>query len=453
SAAPGPGGTPTPPGPPAPPAPPGPDADALVAELRLQLDALRADAEPGRLRLLLAAESSGALVAAEMQHDGLPWDVAEHDRLLTERLGPRPPAGRRPERLETLADAVRAALDRPGLNPDSQPDLLASLRSAGCAVTSTSKHEVGALDHPVRDPLLEYKRLSRLLGANGWAWMDRWVDHGRLRAEYVVAGVVSGRWATSGGGALQLPKEVRRAVRSDPGWRLVVADAAQLEPRVLAAMSGDRAMAAAGRHADLYQGIVDAGTVATRSEAKYAMLGAIYGATSGAGGLLMPRLARAYPRAVALVEDAARAGERGEVVTTWLGRSSPDPGPRWREEVRAAAGEGSSAEEVRQARRRARDQGRFTRNFVVQGTAAEWALCWLASLRRRLRALAGPSGAPHLVFFLHDEVLVHAPADRAEAAAEAVRAAADEAGRLLFGDVGVDFALDVAVVTSYDEAP
>ena len=57
-------------------------------------------------------------------------------------------------------------------------------------------------------------------------------------------------------------------MRADPGWKLVVADASQLEPRVLAAMSGDGAMAAAGRQADLYQGIVDAGVVETRDEAK-----------------------------------------------------------------------------------------------------------------------------------------------------------------------------------------
>ena len=37
-------------------------------------------------------------------------------------------------------------------------------------------------------------------------------------------------------------------------------------------------------------------------------------------------------------------------------------------------------------RRSARDRGRFTRNFVVQGTAAEWALCWMGEIRRRLRA-------------------------------------------------------------------
>src|SRR5690606_18346522 len=216
--------------------------------------------------------------------------------------------------LESLAEQVRDALDQPTLNLDSQPHLLRALQLAGLDVTSTGKWELREQRHPVVEPLLEYKKLSRLLTANGWAWMSTWVHGGRFRPEYVVGGVVTGRWATSGGGALQLPAAVRGAVRADPGWRLVVADAAQLEPRVLAAMSADGAMAAAARHADLYQGVVDAGIVATRKEAKYAMLGAIYGATTGPSAVLMPRLTRAYPRAIALVEDAARAGERGEVV-------------------------------------------------------------------------------------------------------------------------------------------
>ena len=40
---------------------------------------------------------------------------------------------------------------------------------------------------------------------------------------------------------------------------------------------------------------------------------------------MMPRLTRRYPRAIGLVEEAARAGERGEVVHTLLGRGSPRP--------------------------------------------------------------------------------------------------------------------------------
>ncbi|HEY8718087.1 bifunctional 3'-5' exonuclease/DNA polymerase [Pengzhenrongella sp.] len=421
----------------------------VVAELGRQLAAVSGSSSPGRLRLLLAAESIGALIAAEMQHDGMPWSTDVHDGFLTRVLGARPRGGGRPPRLEALAGEVRRALEHPSVNIDSPPDLLRALRSAGLDVTSTRTGEIRELDHPVVAPLLEYKKLARLLSANGWSWMQEWVRDGRFRPQYVPGGVVTGRWATSGGGALQLPASVRAAVRADPGWRLVVADAAQLEPRVLAAMSRDQAMAAAGRQADLYQGVVEAGIVETRQEAKYAMLGAIYGATTGPSAVLMPRLTRAYPHAVALVEEAARAGERGEIVSTRLGRSSPLPGLAWQDLVQRAESEDARPDDVRAARGRRREWGRFTRNFVVQGTAAEWALCWMAALRRRLLAV---DGRPHLIFFLHDEVMVHAPAAVADEVATAVRDSAVEAGRLLFGASRVDFALDVSIVDSYDEA-
>jgi DNA polymerase-1 len=404
-----------------------------------------------RLQLLLAAESCGALIAEEMRFFGMPWRRDLHAAMLEEALGPRPRFGGRPAKLEALADRIRATLDAPALNPDSQPDLLRALKRAGLPVTGTSKWDLREKRHPVIEPLLTYKKGARLLSANGWAWMDAWVQNGRFRPEYVVGGVVTGRWATRGGGALQLPAEVRGAVRADEGWSLVVADAAQLEPRIIAAMARDEAMAAAGRKRDLYQGLVDAGVVDTRAHAKVAMLGALYGATSGESARLMPRLTRAFPRAIGLVEAAARAGERGEQVSTWLGRSSPLPGDGW-EGADAVPSTDAPPSDDRRARQAARDWGRFTRNFVAQGTAAEWAMCWMAGLRQRLRALADDRGEPHLVLFLHDEVMVHTPAHLAEAVGTAVTEAADDAGRLLFGDFPVDFALTVATVSSYDQA-
>jgi len=434
-----------------------------VVELRSQLAAVDGASAPGRIRLLLAAESAGALVAAEMRFAGLPWQSSVHDELLTQLLGPRVPYGIRPAKMEALTATIRTTLGAPNLNPDSQADLLRALRAAGLVVSSTRAWELRELTHPVIAPLLEYKKLARLLTANGWTWMDSWITGGRFHPDYVPGAVVTGRWATRGGGALQLPKQIRGAVVADPGWKLVVADAAQLEPRILAALSADTAMAAAGRGHDLYDGIVGSGAVDTRAHAKVAMLGAMYGATTGDSARLVPRLARAYPRAIALVEDAARTGERGDIVTTWLGRSSPRPGARWLEIQARAYDPDASPTDERNARSRARDWGRFTRNFVVQGSAAEWALCWMAELRRRLTSLqAGPRATgeapepfarhPHLVFFLHDEVIVHAPEALAEAVAAEVRAAASEAGRLLFGSFPVEFALTVAIVDNYAQA-
>jgi DNA polymerase-1 len=414
-----------------------------------QLAAVAQSSEAAKLGLLLAAESAGALVAVEMTYAGMPWRSDVHERLLTDLLGPRPPRGARPQGLEAVAAEVRAAFDAPGLNPDSRPELLAALRRAGLEATDTRKSSLRALDHPGIAPLLRYRQLSHLFSTNGWAWADEWVSGGRFRPSYQPAGSTTGRWSSNGGGALSFPAQVRPAAMADEDWVLVVADVAQLEPRVLAGMSGDRALASAARGADLYQGMVDAGAVASRNDAKLGLLGAMYGATSGESGRMVAGLTRRYPDAFGLVEEAARAGERGQVVRTLLGRGSPALGEAWERDPDDPPPDADSQARYRRA------YGRFTRNFVVQGTGAEWALCWIADLRNRLWSLGGGGplvDRPHLVFFLHDEVVVHTPIALAEAVATAASEAAATASGLLFRNLTIDFPLNVSTVRSYADA-
>jgi DNA polymerase-1 len=450
---------------------PTPHTDS-VAEFLAQRRAIAATAEPGRIGLLLAAESAGAVIACEMKFAGLPWHAPVHDALLTDLLGARPVGSERPEKLERLRQQIGVALDQSTVNPDSPTELLKALGRAGIVATSTRSWELKQIEHPVIEPLLAYKKLARLASANGWSWLETWVADGRFRPEYSPGAAATGRWGASGGGALQLPKQIRGAVIADPGWAFVVADAAQLEPRILSALSADRQMAHAGR-GDLYEGIVASGAVATRAEAKLALLGAMYGATSGESGRLLPALTKAFPSAIAMVEAAARAGERGEKVSTRLGRSSPLPGDDWAGGVGESFGEGAAGQaEQKRARNHARAWGRFTRNFIVQGTAAEWALCWMAGLRtalwefptRRDGGSGGAGGAggaglandfvgrPHLVFFLHDEIIVHTPLEHVDAVLAAVRQSAADAGRLIFGQIPVDFPVTAVAVDCYSDA-
>ena len=143
-----------------------------------------------------------------MQAAGVPWDIAEHDRILAEELGPRPARDAKPAKMLAVAEQVRAALGDPRANLDSHVKLLHSLHAAGINVASTSKWELQESNHAAIAPLLEYKKQSRLLSANGWAWLDEWVSEGRYRPVYVPGGVVTGRWAASGGGALQIPRQL-----------------------------------------------------------------------------------------------------------------------------------------------------------------------------------------------------------------------------------------------------
>jgi DNA polymerase I len=416
--------------------------DAVVAVHAGQLRRIAADEHPGRFALLAAAESAGGLLAAEMGFDGLPWRADVHNDLLTTLLGPRPVPGLRPATVAGLATQISEALGRP-VNPDSPAQVIRALAANGVRVSSTRSGVLRAVDHPAAPLLLEYKELARLWAAHGWAWLDEWVSGGRFHPEYVVGGVVSGRWASRGGGALQIPRVLRRAVVADPGHVLVVADAAQLEPRVLAALADDRALAVAAGTGDLYEAL--AGSFGgDRGKAKVALLSAMYGGTGGEGGQLLAVLRRRFPRAAQYVEAAARAGEEGRVVRSRLGRTCPPPSDAWRG-LTSMPDDPDTGEAV--AGRSLRARGRFTRNFVVQASAADWAIVLLAGLRRRL---AG-TGA-RLVFFQHDEVIVDCPEGLADAVAEAVGSAAAEAGELVFGPTPVRFPVTTAVVASYADA-
>ncbi|GAB3462399.1 bifunctional 3'-5' exonuclease/DNA polymerase [Actinophytocola sediminis] len=427
-----------------------PDADPLAAAVAVHADQVRRMAEAAPLRLLVAAESAGALAAAEMRHHGLPWRADVHDALLTDLLGPRPSPGARPAVLAGLAEEITTAFGLVGVpesrqvNPDNPASVLRAFGRAGIDVTSTRAHVLREVDHPAVEPLLRYKELARLWVANGWTWLDSWVRGGRFRPEYVVGGVVSGRWATRGGAALQLPRALRTAVRADPGWSLVVADAAQLEPRVLAALSGDHGLASVSSGVDLYSRLAADAFDGDRDHAKIAMLSAMYGGTAGGAAALLATLRKRFPQAVDYVERAARAGEQGQLVRSRLGRTSPPPSEAWRDLIGAAADDEGAERRSRQA---AREWGRFTRNFVVQASASDWALTVLALLRGHL---AGTEA--QLVFFQHDEVLVHCPTAQAPHVTDAITASAAEATRLVFPDTPVLFPLQATTVTTYADA-
>jgi DNA polymerase-1 len=166
---------------------------------------------------------------------------------------------------------------------------------------------------------------------------------------------------------------------------------------------------------------------------KVALLSAMYG--GGAGSPALSALRRRFPAALALLEDAARTGEGGGSVRSVLGRTSPPPRPDWLSGLSDPA-----------AAARSRAWGRFTRNFVVQASAADWASVLVATLRQRL---AGLDGEAQLVFFQHDEVVVEAEESVATDAVRCIGDAGTEATRLVLGDVGVQVPLDARVVHSY----
>ncbi|MGZ6826037.1 MAG: DNA polymerase, partial [Mycobacteriales bacterium] len=274
------------------------------------------------------------------------------------------------------------------------------------------------LAHPLVDALLTWRKAERLATTYGYGWLAEHVGaDDRLRGPWTAADGGAGRM-TAGAGLHSLPAELRSAVSAEPGHLLVRADLGQVEPRVLAAVSGDRGLAAAAAEDDMYTPVA-ARLGVDRPTAKVAVLAAMYGQTSGAAGQALAQMERSYPVALAYLRAAEEAGRVGTDVRTHGGRL-----------VRVGTG----------------GAGRYARNAVVQGAAAELFKAWAAAVRNGL----GPGG--RVVLCLHDELLLHVPAEQAPAAAALLhQALAGVTGHWASGS-GVRFVADVAVVSRWSEA-
>jgi DNA polymerase-1 len=223
---------------------------------------------------------------------------------------------------------------------------------------------------------------------------------------------------TASAGLHSLPAELRSAVAAEPGHLLVRADLGQVEPRVLAAVSGDRGLARAAAEDDMYTPVA-AQLGVDRPTAKIAVLAAMYGQTSGAAGQALKQMETAYPTALAYLRAAEEAGRVGTDVRTHGGRL-----------VRVGTG----------------GVGRYSRNAVVQGAAAELFKAWAASVRNGL----GPGG--RVVLCLHDELLLHVPAVQADDAVALLHGALQSTVSHWASGSGVRFVADVAVVARWSEA-
>ena len=142
------------------------------------------------------------------------------------------------------------------LNPDRQEDVLAFLKSRGYGVIST-KAEVlrglAAAGCAFAEAVLRYKHVSHLL-----AFLNNWLSHvhakdGRVHPHYFQIPSSTGRISSKNPNAQQIPRKgddataIRRLFLPEAGKRFVKADFSAIELRIMAFLSGDRAMQEAFR--------------------------------------------------------------------------------------------------------------------------------------------------------------------------------------------------------------
>lgn len=408
---------------------------------RLQRQRLDQRPRPERAQSTARSESAAEMLCAELQADGLPIDEAEAERLITEAAGPRPTSEAEGEELRRRRDAGVLEHLGPGSQPDlrNPADVKAMLRRVGVDVPDTRawRLERHRDDHPLVAALLQWRKAERIATTYGWRWLDEHVGDGRLRGEWSSCDGAAGRM-TASAGLHNLPTELRPAVAAEPGHVFVRADLGQIEPRVLAAVSGDRGLIAATADDDLYQPVATRLGVA-RDVAKVAVLGAMYGSTTGQSAHALRGLAQAYPTAMGVLEAAAAAGAAGDDVYTIGGR-------RVRMWIEHGDDDQDADERLDRARQVAAARGRYARNALIQGAAAELFKVWAVTVRARGERLGA-----RIVLCLHDELLVHVPVEQAGAAIELTRDALDEATSRWSPDRDVRFVADVAGVRRWSE--
>ena len=389
------------------------------------------------------SESAAALLCAELEADGLPVDVAEAERIISSFIGSRPidaadEAQLAAERDRLVLRHVAGSLGDFDLrNPAGVKSLL---RRVGIEVPDTRAWRLERLrdEHEIVDALLTWRKAERIATTFGFRWLDQNVGpDGRLRGQWSPSDGAAGRM-TATAGLHNMPAELRPAIVAEPDHVFVRADLGQIEPRILAAVSNDEALAAATWDDDMYAPVA-ARLGVTRDIAKVAVLGAMYGQTTGHGAVALRGLESAYPIAMTYLATAARAAEGGNDLRTRGGRL-----------IRMSSNEPDAEPDdasQRADRSRAAARGRYGRNAMVQGAAAEFFKTWAAIVR----AHCAPIDAG-IVLCLHDELLVHCRADCSDVTAQIVADGVREASHRWSGDNRVSFVAHTSVITRWSDA-
>ncbi|MCZ6815431.1 MAG: DNA polymerase I [Planctomycetota bacterium] len=373
--------------------------------------------DPELSELFATVEMPLLEVLAEMELRGVAVDTAVLARMSGEMAG----------RLTELRDRIHTEAGRP-FNVDSTKQLAEVLfderglrvvrktktgRSTDAEVLTTLSAES---DDPIPRWVLEYRELAKLKGTYVDA-LPELVDQrtGRIHPSFHQTGAVTGRLSCSDPNLQNIPirtetgAQIRRAfVPGEADWVLLKADYSQIELRVLAHFSGDKALAAAFNEdrdihafvASQIEGVpLDQVTNQQRSRAKTVNFGIVYGQSafglSRQTGMSMndarvfiERYFARYPLIRGFLDKCISHARRHGYVKTILGR---------RRTIR----------EINSRNRTARSAAeRFAVNTVVQGSAADMIKRAMINIAARIRKERRPS---RMLIQVHDELVFEVP--------------------------------------------
>ena len=336
---------------------------------------------------------------------------------------------------------------RDDINLDSHQQLTKALERLGITLPDSTRNwklQPLAAEYPVIGTLLEYRTVQKALTSYGQNMIDliNPTTH-RLHADFRQIGAPTGRFSCTNPNIQQVPHavEYRRCFSGYPaGRKLIIADYSQIELRILAEFSGDRAFINAFESgADLHKvtaaevfGVgVDQVNREQRDFAKRLNFGVVY-------GIGAQRFSIMTGLGVPEAENVLRkyfATYRG--LDTYLHEAAE----RAVRERQARTGSG------RLVRFRYDDQDRQQismtkrngKNTPIQGTSAD-------ILKRALRLLKDELRGTNaqIVNIIHDEIVVEADAGEAEDVAKRVERAMCIAGEEYVKTVPVKVETEIA---------
>jgi DNA polymerase I len=386
---------------------------------------------------------------AQMELNGMLLDLSRWDSLRQELEQRRDQmAGVLRQQLQPAL--LSAQLDLLGnevfLNLDSQPQVLEALQQMGVPIENTSKLSLIPLaeEHPPVRALLDYRKAAKSVQAFASS-LPKHVHPitGRIHPDYQQMGAATGRMSCRNPNLQQIPRDkiFRSCFIPAPGYRLVVADYSQIELRVAAELSGDRRMIEAYQNdEDLHR--LTAALIADKSldqvekserqAAKAVNFGLIY--AMGAKGLAE------YAYNNYGVQMSLKQAEtfRKRYFEAYQGIA------RWHGAIKRRL-----PREMRTMGNRLRcwqDEPKLTEllNTPVQGTAADITKAALAKLPVALKG----TGA-RLIGTVHDEILLEAPENMANQAAQILQRVMEQAGHQYLSKVPVK--AEVVIVRSWAE--
>jgi DNA polymerase-1 len=307
--------------------------------------------------------------------------------------------------------------------------LPAGARSGKTKQASTAADVLEALaeEHEIARKVLDYRQVSKLKGtyADALPSLVR-AETGRVHTTFNQTGAATGRLSSTNPNLQNIPirtelgREIRAAFVPEPGWRLVVADYSQIELRLLAHMSRDATLVDAFVHGeDIHTrtasevfGVAPLMvTPEMRRNAKAVNFGIVYGQTPFglAQGLGIPRAEaelyirsyfERYPGVRRWIDETIAKVRREGYAITLDGRRRPIPDMNSRNPNARGFAERTAV------------------NTPLQGTAADLIKRAMIRIDGLLR---GETWRSRMLLQVHDELVLEAPPEEAEALARMVK--------------------------------